>query len=487
MNQRTTFDSAVPDNSKIANSTIGTVVDTNDPQQMGRLRILCPQWGDSWSTPVEDLPWALYVSPFGGTVEMGTRGPGIDSSEGAVAYGMWAIPKLGAQALVMCVDGNPATRVYAGCVYDQFTPHTMPHGRYMQENHPALSDTTGATAPFGPYTSYEKPIEPLATNQRKAFGLSSKEFATRAADYSVSAVKVDQLSATYSKVPDDEEVTTADGMTITQGYSPSRIDPHSDTSVTNTNTDSLTYSIVTPGFHSFSMDDRQENCRIRWRTTSGNQIILDDTNERIYISTAEGNCWVEMDVCGNIDMFSTRKVSIHSADDLNLTSDKTIRLTAADGIHLKSKTIAMESTGGDITLKSSSGILAVGESVGVKASTINILASSVLKASGGELHLKATNDAFINGASVNVLASTAIKQTAPSISTNGAPASPATSAEDTTSPSSYPTSRIPQHEPWARVVTASDDTQEPELGYDDPNVGKMERGVPISRGRYWRR
>ena len=36
--------------------TIGVVVDTNDPQQMGRVRVVCPMWGDNYHSPVEDLP-----------------------------------------------------------------------------------------------------------------------------------------------------------------------------------------------------------------------------------------------------------------------------------------------------------------------------------------------------------------------------------------------------------------------------------------------
>ena len=52
--------------------TVGTVVDTNDPQQNGRLRVSCPKWGDTDKTLITDLPWASYVSPFGGVLTKGT-------------------------------------------------------------------------------------------------------------------------------------------------------------------------------------------------------------------------------------------------------------------------------------------------------------------------------------------------------------------------------------------------------------------------------
>ena len=75
-------------------ATIGTVVDTNDPQQMGRIRIVCAVLGEGMSSKIEDIPWAVYVSPFAGQTEAGTRGTGPgEHSEGAVGYGFWARPK----------------------------------------------------------------------------------------------------------------------------------------------------------------------------------------------------------------------------------------------------------------------------------------------------------------------------------------------------------------------------------------------------------
>lgn len=490
-NQQEAFEASAQSSNMMPYVTIGMVVDTNDPQQMGRIRVVCTQWGDVWGSAVENLPWALYMSPFGGQVQVGTRGPGVQESQGGVAYGMWAIPKVGSQVAVLCIDGNPMTRMYFGCVYDQFTPHTMPHGRYMYDDHPELEKGQADPAPFGPYTSAEKFIQPLADNQKQAFGNKSEpnfEFRSRAADYGVSRVDVQQLSQTYSKVQDDKDITHGDWKS-TSGYQVSRTDPSAPSSFTDRNYDSMVYSFTSPGFHSLSMDDRQENCRVRLRTTSGHQIIMDDTNERIYISTARGNNWVEMDQDGNIDIFSSNKISVHAAKDINFTSDETVRFYGKKGVHFKSDE--------DIRIDSA-------KEVNVKAATnLRMHATTALYLqSGTDTHVKSGGSLFLeaaagfhgkggstlnleSGGTVNLLGSAIVGTGVTSF--NGPGADSASAAQPAGEKPAFFTSRIPDHEPWARTMTKADTGVEPEFAYDSQEVGKSERGRQINRGMYWRR
>lgn len=472
--QRALFEAAAPQKLTQDYVTLGTVVDTNDPQQMGRVRVVCPQWGDSWSANVEDMPWAIYVAPFGGQTQMGTRGPGIQESEGGIAYGMWAVPKIGAQVVVMCIDGNPSTRMYFGCVYDQFTPHTMPHGRFMYDDHPELEKSGASPAPYGPYTSTEKYIQPLTANMKKAFGDKSEpsyEYRTRAADYTVSRVDISQIDHTYSKVQDDESVTH-DGRSYTQGYQVSRSDPDAPSSYTTRNYDSMVYSITTPGFHAFSMDDRQENCRMRLRTTSGHQIILDDTNERIYIATAQGNNWIELDQDGNIDIYTSNKLSVHAAKDINLTSDETIRMYAKKGIHMHSDDEIRVDAAKDIHIKTQ-------QNVRTKAD------QSIKAEAGQEFSVKTGTDLKLtSGGNTHYNASSNMYCTATEIHLNGPTAATADAAAEQPA---FWTNKVPDHEPYARVMTKNDFTHDPELKYDDKKVGRVERGRVIARGMFWRR
>jgi hypothetical protein len=113
--------------------TIGRVVSTDDPQQMGRLFVLCPDLGDPPDLDPADftsLPICTYMTPFGGsTTSELARGPEDTYSQGPLNYGMWAIPKVGALVGVMCINGVTSKRVWVGSIYEQFVVNTLPHGR----------------------------------------------------------------------------------------------------------------------------------------------------------------------------------------------------------------------------------------------------------------------------------------------------------------------------------------------------------------------
>jgi hypothetical protein len=317
--------------------TIGRVVSTDDPQQMGRLFVLCPDLGDPPDTDPADftsLPICTYMTPFGGSTNSDlARGPDSDYSQGPLNYGMWAIPKVGALVGVMCINGVINQRVWVGSIFEQYVVNTLPHGRYFYEDQDGtIPHPKGA--PYGPVTATENPIQPLFDNQTEAFKSRVKNFEwrTRGADFQNAAViDEDNYQPSPCHVKDDSLVdfTQEDGTTIhvTQGLFQGRDNEGAP--------DNQTYSWTTPGFHSISLDDRQMNCRIKFRTSAGHQIIMDDTNERIYINTAKGNNWIEIDEDGCIDIYSSEKISA-TAKHINLTAEETIRLYGKTGVHIKS-------------------------------------------------------------------------------------------------------------------------------------------------------
>jgi len=341
------------ENGEFTYITMGVVEDTNDPQQMGRVRVVCPLFGDGGDDPIENIPWATYVSPLGGTATTPSRGRADDVTAGHLAYGMFNVPKVGTSVIVACVDGDPRFRVWMGCVHDQFLTHTTPHGRYSYKT---------TNKPEGPFSSTEDKIQPLYDSQTQSFTRSSDaskipiddttpvadprlnfEFRTRAADVGFAGINskfIGNKECSITELADDvAESNDTDDYLNTQGYRPSRVESEA----TSDNTDGVLYdpqmySWSTPGFHAMSMSDNSENCRIRFRSTHGHQIILDDTNERIYVSTASGKCWIEMDENGNMDIYAERNLSFHAEKDINFTTEAAFRVKAKEGIHLESET-----------------------------------------------------------------------------------------------------------------------------------------------------
>lgn len=481
----TSFAANSPSQPQLPYMTVGTVVDTNDPLQMGRARIICPTLGESYDTRIEDVPWAVYVSPFAGSTSVGTKGPGLQTTQGPVAYGFWSIPKVRSQVIVSFVDGDPNLRIYIGGAYDLGEPHTMPHGRWMMDDHPALEKAPGDTDVYGPYSSNEKLIRPLADNIRKAFSnkTNSPEWKTRAADFTASALDISAVSTSSSNVADDKDVTVGDWINR-QGYQINR------QSLESGDYDNMVYCWTSPGFHSVSMDDRQENCRMRFRTTSGNQIILDDTNERIYIMTAEGNNWIEMDQSGNIEMYTSGKFSVRAEGDVNLTSDKTVRILGKEGVHIKSdKDVRIESIDNTEVRVGDTYTLTASNNIEVRSTNHKILTSEALKVrSGSDISLNANGNCSVFGTisfiasrkSMHIRSGSILRQS-PTIPGPSSP--PPNLTDPEIAEPAFLTNRVPMHEPWARASSVGDFDQTQDL--TDP--GRMDNNKAIFRGKYWRR
>lgn len=465
------------------NMTIGTVVDANDPQQMGRLRIRCPGWGETPDKKVAELPWALYITPFGGANGGIGRGPEknpTNSNDGSVAYGLWAIPKVGAQVLVACLDGDPNMRVWLGCMYDQFTPHTMPHGRF-----------NGGDNLQGPHSSSGNFVQPYYDNLNIAFNdeLDSKEFRTRAGDYTVAGVQERNVKIAETSQADDKEEKHR------QGYEISRAESNHTSDYTDNNYDSQVYSLTTPGFHALSMDDRKQNCRIRIRTTSGNQIILDDSNERIYVSTAEGASWIEMDLNGNIDIYSERRISVHAENDINITSDEKIRMYGKKGVHIQTDEEFRLRTKKDITIKTDEKIHAYSKKdMNIESKEkVSFKAAKEMKVDTKAMNIQGSSDVKITGGKLDLLANGPLTMTGAPLNLNGPPAAPASPPSLTEPNDANLPNREPKHEPWPRVMYKKksdkdkNPEQEVEFEKDSDSVGKIELGEDQDRGDNWHR
>lgn len=324
-------DSALP-----AGLTIGMVVSTDDPLEMGRLQVFCPALNDN-PKKILHLPWCTYISPFAGSINNSSytrgTGDGTATSEGAIHYGFWAIPELGAHVLVGCIDNDFRRRFWIGSVPEHQETHTLFSGRFNWDG----KDGT----PDGPLTSSNKPIQPIYDNWTRAFvDRESREWKSRGADYQATAntkagngapSKIrgeDYLDDTYEGISSQEKDAWVAEQLGSHGYDWSGFKSAGGFK------SSRVFGFSTPGFHSLSMDDRPFNLRTKLRSATGHMILMDDTNERIYIMTNKGNNYVEMDSNGNIDVFSERRVSISAAKDVNISAGGTFRVHAEHGIHM---------------------------------------------------------------------------------------------------------------------------------------------------------
>lgn len=276
----------------------GIVKDTNDPQQMGRCKIWIPAIdGEFFKTDL--LPWADYASPFIGSTLDFKVGREKTKVNGYSSYGMWAIPKIESRVVVFLLNGDMTRRVYFASLLNLHQNRGLPVGRNRDES-----------GTQGPWTeSYEK-YSPTYENVREQFqnNLTSVEAQTRG----LYELQIAQASTI---------------KTGTEGYTKNIVDDKV--------LDPQTYCIVTPGHHALIMTDDEKHCHMRFKTTAGHQVIFDDTNERIYISTAKGKTWVELDENGHIHIFGADDISIRSGESINIKADKNVNIEAQKNVNIK--------------------------------------------------------------------------------------------------------------------------------------------------------
>lgn len=283
--------------------TIGIVKNNADPAQHGRLQVYVPAW-DTDDFKVENLPWAWYVTPIGGSTVNLKAGREEHQLDGISSYGMWAIPKNGAQVLVACLDGNPEMRIWMGCLF-------MPeHNRTLPAGIDGVMSEIDDSGQYGQHTF--KHMEENLTDA--GLWRSDAHWKTRGGY----ARSVSHPSNKNKTKPTEN------------GYATNPNEPEK--------ADSQTWAFTTPGHHFIEMSDVKEMSRIRLKTAEGSQILLDDTNERIYISTAKGRNWIELDETnGKIYVYSDSKVNIRSRNDINMYSDENINIVANKRVNIKSE------------------------------------------------------------------------------------------------------------------------------------------------------
>lgn len=398
----------------------GQVVRTDDPDQMGRVKVWVPAL-DGEYFEIDALPWAEYASVFAGftTDYPGGSGSGKTNTSHA-SYGFWAIPKMGATVYIFCLGGDPTRRVYFASSIRLHRNRSLPSGRNF--------DLKGKEGPWGDAGDEQgnlNPIEPAYTNLRQQFQdrLTESEAVTRG---------MYERQVAQAKFGKDG----AEGYSTTPVSGESYLDPQ-------------TYCFTTPGRHSLIFQDDPKYSRLRLKTAEGHQVIFDDANERIYISTAKGKSWIEMDLDGHIHIFGNDSVSVRAGKDINLFADENINLEAGKGINFKANTEnIMMSAKKDIHM--SSGL----QTFITACKDIHVLTDTGMRLSAKtNIEVNSGQDtAFTSGRAFDVTAASNIKVRGSRIDLNG-PTGKQARVADCAKPADEP-SIVPGHEPWKRPASS---------------------------------
>lgn len=343
-------------NKGIANSPgmyVGVVKKNDDPQNMGRLQVWIEEFGGD---PDEESSWisVSYASPFGGTTSIYEQGTNVKEYDDTIkSYGFWAVPPdLEARVLVGFAAGKLDKGYWFACLFQRGTQVSIPGIPYKNtltgENKPAAPKNKKDTDP-----DLEKYVEhkPMS-NALKQQGLEGDTI---------------------------RGVTTS---SVTR-ESPSKV-----------------IGLLTPGQHQFVMDDGDKDGNsklIRLRTTSGTQLLLDDTSGHVYIISKAGESWMELSADGRVHIYGSKDISVHSQENLNLYADKDINIEAGVNVNIKA--------GSDIHAEAGSNIktLAGTDTLITSGSTSNINSSIAHYETAGVIHMNGPTASSTESITLNSL------------------------------------------------------------------------------------
>ena len=136
------------------------------------------------------------------------------------------------------------------------------------------------------------------------------------------------------------------------------------------------------GGHSIVMDDgsqANEDNLIRLRTSSGHQIMMNDTpdGQTIHIMHANGQSWVELGKEGTIDVYASNSLNIRSAGEINMHADRSINMNAENGTINMNAKAAMSLESASLNLTGTNSLLAYSKSmIGLKSDASLMLKSN---------------------------------------------------------------------------------------------------------------
>jgi hypothetical protein len=308
--------------------------------RMGQLLVWVPDWGGTQSNPTEQAV-VSYASPFYGKTfgtDSQTETPGAFTS--GQSYGMWMVPPdVGNKVLVTFAAGDRSRGYWFACIYDSPSHHMVPavSRNIGGSKNTQIDASSGSTLQNAATSSSILPVVEYDTNQSTAF--SDLVNTPRIAHPVQSMILIgqgldtDPVRGAISSSSMREAPSTVFGIS-TPGQSATSTPQAA--SVTDVNGQQTVIGRL--GGHSFVMDDGDPNNSnaagnpvdklIRLRTAGGHQILMNDSEELLYIASASGQQWLEFSNDGMINMYGMNGINMRTQGILNLQGDQGVLINS---------------------------------------------------------------------------------------------------------------------------------------------------------------
>ncbi len=286
----------------IDNNTNVNYVEENDPQDYLNITV-------QWSSPFAGATNLKDTVATGDPTAPGEKDPDKTFGGTQKSYGMWMIPPdAGNRVLVMFVGGDIDKGVIIGCMYQSLMNHMVP----------GIARSKTFTSDDG--ETLEVPVAEYNKASTEADSVDWKTVRDSTGQTPTDNVKRPTHTPHFNGLKEqglEQDTTRGLSSSSARRESPSQV-----------------FGILTPGGHQFVMDDADQKL-IRLRTTSGAQILLDESNGNMYIINKKGTGWIEIDDAGKIDVWANDSISLRSHKDINIRADRDINFESGRDINIR--------------------------------------------------------------------------------------------------------------------------------------------------------
>ena len=334
---------------------VAIVKDNVDLNRMGILKVVIPDLAGFASLHDNELIPVQYLAPFyGAKSELAVNGSGVASFDDSQhSYGMWMVPPdIDTKVLVIFANGEIKQGFWMGCIQDPFINHMVP-------------GIASSTDTFSPASNYDDVITKqtiYGTDNVPAGEVNRSQFAKTGQNIDRLKKPIHPFAETLRQqglIQDNVRGNTSssarrESPSQVFGIStPGRIKPGTVKSKLGPKDKSVDTLTVRGTGHTFVLDDGDangDNQLVRLRSSSGHQILLNDSAGVVYIANGSGNAWMEFSSNGSIDVYAgVGGVNIRSAGDMNFHSDAGINMFAKKDIKISSESdIIVDTLNGSI-------------------------------------------------------------------------------------------------------------------------------------------
>jgi len=340
---------------------IGEVVNNVDPTRSGRLQVYIEYLAGPDKTEKSLWRTVSYISPMYGSTQQSVpskTGPGTFVGN-QQSYGFWGTtPDIGTKVICFFANGDPNEGYYIGAPIEPGINHMMPA---IGASKKYVDDTNSpyfANAKQLPVTEVNNSNPAISENPR-FFEETKPVHSVLAGQMLNQGVISDPLRGPITSNSQRESPSTVYGWStpgrpvFQGGFTPAEMAKKIASSQVQPN-EAIVVSRL--GGHSIVMDDgdlQEQDQLLRVRTSSGHQIMLNDTGESIHIMHANGQSWVELGKEGTIDVYASNSVNIrsqgeinmHATGDINLNSEEgSIKMFAKVAMGLETKALSLNAT-----------------------------------------------------------------------------------------------------------------------------------------------